>query len=60
MDPKCLGSLGVRCWRRMEISCINYVRNKLLQLVKEERNIRQTIKRGMLNEFVTFYIGTAL
>jgi hypothetical protein len=34
------------CWRRMEISCTDRLRNKkVLQRVKEERNIVHTIKR---------------
>jgi hypothetical protein len=60
MDPKYLGSVGVRCWRIMEINWINYVRNELLQLVKEERNIRKILKRSMLNELVAFYVGIVL
>jgi replicative superfamily II helicase len=34
------------CWRRMEISWIDYERHKkVLRRVKEERNILHTIKR---------------
>jgi hypothetical protein len=39
------------CWRRMEISWTDRVRNKLLQRVKEEMNILQTIKRRNANWF---------
>jgi hypothetical protein len=44
---KYLDSFEMYCWRRMEkISRINHVRKEeVLQRVKEERNILQTIKR---------------
>jgi hypothetical protein len=47
VDQKYLESFEMWCWRRMEkISWIDHVRNeKVLQRVKEERNILKTIKR---------------
>jgi len=46
-DRKYLGSSEMWCWRRIEnISWTVRLRNeKVLQRVKEERNILQTIKR---------------
>jgi hypothetical protein len=51
VDRKYLESFEVWCWRRMEkIIWANCVRNKgVLQRVKEERNIIQTIKRWKAN-----------
>jgi hypothetical protein len=37
------------CWRRMEISWTDRVRNEVLHGVKEERNIVHTIKRRKAN-----------
>jgi hypothetical protein len=44
-------------WRRMEkISWTDHLRNEeVLQTVKEERNILQTMKRGRLTRVVTTY-----
>jgi hypothetical protein len=36
------------------------MRNEVLQLVKEERNILKPITRGGLTGLDTFYVGTAL
>jgi hypothetical protein len=45
-----LGSIELWCWRRMEISWIDSVRNKeVLHRVKKERNIQHAIKRGKAN-----------
>jgi len=47
VDKKYLENFGMWCWRRMKmISWANHVRNEeVLQRIKEERNIPQTIKR---------------
>jgi hypothetical protein len=46
VDQKYLEIFEMWCWRRMEkISCTDRVRNEVLNRVKEERNILQTIKR---------------
>jgi hypothetical protein len=46
-------------WRGKEKnSWANHVTNEVLPRVKE-RNILQTIKKGMLNGLVTFCVGTA-
>jgi hypothetical protein len=37
------------CWRMMEISWTEHLRNVVLQKVKEERNIIETIKRRKAN-----------
>jgi hypothetical protein len=38
------------CWRRMEkISWADHMRNEVLQRVKEDRNILQTIRRRKVN-----------
>jgi hypothetical protein len=37
------------CWRRMQISWTDRVRNEVLHRVKEERNILHTIKRRKAN-----------
>jgi hypothetical protein len=50
VDEKYLGSFEMWCWRRMEeIVWTDCVRNKVLQRVKEERNIIYTIKRRKAN-----------
>jgi hypothetical protein len=50
IDQKYLESFEMWCWRRMEkISWTYHVRNEVLQTVKEERNILQTIKRRNAN-----------
>jgi len=63
VDQKYLENFGMWCWRRMKkISWANHVRNEVLQRIKEERNILQTIKgrkEGRLTGFVTSYVGTA-
>jgi hypothetical protein len=45
VDQKYLESFEMWCWRRMEISWTDHVRNELLQRVKEEINILQKLKR---------------
>ena len=51
IDQKYLKSFEMWCWRRMEkVSWTYHVRNEeVLQTVKEERNILQTIKRKKAN-----------
>jgi hypothetical protein len=39
-----------RCWRRLEISSTDCVKNELLCGVKEDRNIQQTIQRRMAKQ----------
>jgi hypothetical protein len=47
VDQKYLGSFETWCWRRIEISWTDAVRNEdVLERVKDRRNILQTIKRG--------------
>ena len=57
----CLVSFEIQCWRSMEkISWSDHVRNdEVLQRVKEERNIIQTIKEGSVTELVISFVGTA-
>jgi len=52
-DQNYLKSFEIWCWRRMvEIICTSHVRNaKVLQRVKEERNILRTIQRRKANWF---------
>jgi hypothetical protein len=51
VDQKYMGSFEMWCWRRMKkISWTDHVRNeKVIQRVKEERNILHTIKRRIAN-----------
>jgi hypothetical protein len=50
IDQKYLGSFEMLCWRNMEISWIDHVRNEeVLQRVKEERIIPQTLKGRKVN-----------
>jgi hypothetical protein len=50
VDQKYLGSFEMWCWRRMEISWTDCVRNEeVIHRVKEERNILHTIKRRKAN-----------
>ena len=50
IDQKYLGCFEMWCWRNMEISLIDHVRNEeVLQRVKEERNIPQTLKGRKAN-----------
>jgi len=63
-DQKYLESFEIQRWRRMKkISWTNHVRNEeVLQTVKEDRNILQTIKgrqEGKLTGLVTSCVGTA-
>jgi len=45
IDQKYPANFGMWCWRRMKISWANHVSNEeVLQRIKEERNILQTIK----------------
>jgi len=43
-----------------KISWANHVRNEVLQLVKEVRNILQTIITRRLTGLATFYVGNCL
>jgi hypothetical protein len=59
VDQKYLESFEVWCWRRMEISWTDRVRNEeVLHRVKEERNILHT-KEERLTGLVTSCLGTA-
>jgi hypothetical protein len=50
VDQKDLESFEMWCWRRMEVSRTDRVRNEeVLHRVKEERNILHTIKRRKAN-----------
>jgi hypothetical protein len=50
IDQKYLESSEMWCWRRMEISWTDRLRNEeVLHRVKEERNILHTIKRRKAN-----------
>jgi hypothetical protein len=65
VDQKYPESFEIQCWRKMrKISWTNHVRNEeVLQRVKEDRNILQTIKgrkEGKLTGLVTSCVGTAL
>jgi hypothetical protein len=51
VDRKYLESFEMWYWRRVEISWTNHLRNELLQIVKDEVNILQTIKRRNSNWF---------
>jgi hypothetical protein len=44
IDEKYLESFEMWCWRRMEISSTDRVRDEVLYRVKEERNVLHTIK----------------
>jgi hypothetical protein len=48
-DQKYLQSFEMWCWRRMEISWTDRVKNEVLHRVKEDRNILHTIKRRKAN-----------
>ena len=61
VDQKYLESFEIWCWRRMEISWTDRVKNELLQRVKQDINILQTIKRRNANWFVhTFHRNCVL
>jgi hypothetical protein len=46
VDQKRLGSFEMWCWRRMEISWTDHVRNEeVLLRVSEQRNILQEIRK---------------
>jgi hypothetical protein len=48
------------CWRRMEISWTDHVRNEeALHKVKEQRNILHDISKRRLIGFVAFCVETA-
>jgi hypothetical protein len=50
VDQKYLESFETWCWRRIEISWTDPVRNEdVVERVKEGRNILKTIKRGKAN-----------
>jgi hypothetical protein len=57
-DKKCLGNFETWCWRRMEISWTDHVKNEL-HTVKKERNILHTKKEGGLTGWATSCIGSA-
>jgi hypothetical protein len=60
VDQKYLDSFEMWCWRRMEISCIDRVKNEeVLGRVKEDRNILHTIKKEGLAGLVTSCVGPA-
>jgi hypothetical protein len=61
VDQKYLESFGTWSWRRMEkIRWADRVGSEeVLQRVKEERNILQTIKEGTLTGLITCCVGTA-
>ena len=61
VDQKYLESFRSWCWRRMEkISWPDRVIiEEVLQRVKEERNVVQTIKEGTLTGLITWCVGTA-
>jgi hypothetical protein len=62
IDQKYLGSFYVQCWRRMEMtSGTDCVRNEeVLQRVKKERNILQTMKRRKANQIGHMLHGNCL
>jgi hypothetical protein len=45
VDQKYLKSFEMWCWRRMEISWTDRVRNEVLHRVKDERNVPDTLKK---------------
>ena len=51
VDQKHLESFEMWCWRRLEISWTNHVRNKevLLRVVDEQRNILHEIRKRKAN-----------
>jgi len=49
VDQKNLVGFEMWCWRRMEISWTDYVRNELLHRIKVDRNILYTITRRKVN-----------
>jgi hypothetical protein len=50
VDQKHLESFGMWCWRRMEISWTDHVRNEgVLLRVKEQRNILHEISKRKAN-----------
>ena len=51
VDQKYLESFEMWCWRRMEMRWTDHVRNEILQRVKDEMNILQTITRRNANWF---------
>ena len=57
-DQKYLESFEMWCWRRMEISWTDHMRNEeVLLRVNEQRNILHEIRR--LTGLVTSYVETA-
>ena len=59
VDQKYLKSYKMWCWRRMEIRWAVRVRNeKVLQRVKENKNIIHTIERGRANRIGHTCVGT--
>jgi hypothetical protein len=48
-DQKYLERFEMWCWRRMKIISMDCVRNKVLQRVKEDRNVPNVIKRRKAN-----------
>jgi hypothetical protein len=60
VDQKHLECFEMWCWRRMEISCTDHVRNEEVILkIKEQRNILHGISNGRLTGLVTFCVETA-
>ena len=58
-DQKYLESFEMWCWRRMEISWTDHVRNEeVLLTVNEQRNILHEIRKR-LTGLVTSYVETA-
>jgi hypothetical protein len=59
LDQKYTESFEKWCWR--EVSCPDHVRNgEVLQRVKEEWDIIQTLKEGRLTGLIISRAGTAL
>jgi hypothetical protein len=44
IDHKCVESFEMWCWRRIEISWIDHMRDEVLHGVKGDRNILHTLK----------------
>ena len=60
VDQKHLEGFEMRCWRRMEKSWTDHVRNKdVLLRVKEQRNILMKYVNGRRTGLVTFCVETA-
>ena len=56
IDQKCFEGFEMWCWRSLEISRTDLVRNaEVLNGVKEERNIRNTVNRRKINWISYFF-----